>query len=83
MGRDRGGDTKDTERTTTDNPPVINRYLGTGRGRKGGVNGRGTQLKKQARGEGCRDERQGLSVGGWGRSPGGRRTTPGEDVGSG
>ena len=47
----------------------------------GGANGRGTQRRKQACGAGSRDERRKLAGGVWGRRPGRKLSTPGEDLG--
>ena len=82
MGRERGGDTKEIEVQTTDDPPGTNRYLGAGRGWQEGANGCRTRRQKQAHVVGRRDERKRLADGGWGRIPGGQRTTPGEYLGS-
>ena len=62
---------------------MTDRDLGAGQWRHGGANVRGTRRQKQERGAGHRDDRQRLEDGGWGKSPGGRRTTPVEDMGSG
>ena len=67
----------------TDDPSGTYRELGRGRGWQGEANRRGTRRHNQAHDAGRRDERQRLKGGGWGLSPGGRRTMPGEDVGSG
>ena len=53
-------------------PPGTDRYMGAGRGRQG----RGES------GTWRRAQRRVTEAGGYGISPGGRRTTPGEEVGS-
>ena len=52
------------------------------KGRKGGTTGRETLRQKQERVAGRRDERRSMVGGGGGKSPGGRRTNLGEEVGS-
>ena len=57
--------------------------LVAGRGRKWGGERTWERQQVQARGAGCRGERRKLAGGGCGRRPGGRRSAPGEEVGSG
>ena len=74
--REIGKDTQKTEGPTADDPPRKNRDLNTGQGWQGGDNGKRTHQQNQARGTGRRDNRRRLTGGAWGKSTGGRHTTP-------
>ena len=73
---------RDAEGPTADYPPGTNRDLGKVQGRQREANGSGTWQRKQACGAGRRDEWRNLEGDRWWKIPGGRLSTPGEDVSS-